>query len=191
MDADSPYRFNIPRSFGSSPTSSLPSWRAYRECRRSPNWSRRACKASLHDRGRHRWKIPSRPAHVSQPRGILPPSRSAALEFWKMNRLRLHEGFARVERFSPDLGAGSSPGCIRWRARRNGHVPQLCFGHGDYTYTQLIFDGTSSGLVDFDTICRAEPALDLGQFLAYSRLAVLKARKESRRAIRRDYRAAM
>jgi hypothetical protein len=30
-------------------------------------------------------------------------------------------------------------------------------------------------LVDFDTVCQAEPALDLGQFLAYLRLAVLKA----------------
>lgn len=50
-----------------------------------------------------------------------------------------------------------------------------CFSHGDFTHTQLIFEGTTGGLVDFDTICQAEPALDLGQFTAYLRLAVTKA----------------
>jgi len=50
-----------------------------------------------------------------------------------------------------------------------------CFSHGDYTHTQLIFDGLQSGLVDFDTVCQAEPALDLGQFQAYLRLAAAKA----------------
>jgi len=58
----------------------------------------------------------------------------------------------------------------------------LCFGHGDFTYTQLIFDDQSCGLVDFDTVCRAEPALDLGQFTAYLRLA---GRKAQRRAVER------
>ena len=51
----------------------------------------------------------------------------------------------------------------------------VCFSHGDYTYTQLIFDENTCGLVDFDTVCQAEPALDLGQFLAYMRLAARKA----------------
>ncbi len=50
----------------------------------------------------------------------------------------------------------------------------LVLSHGDYTYTQLIFEGSQGGLVDFDTICQAEPALDLGQFLAYQRLTILK-----------------
>jgi aminoglycoside phosphotransferase (APT) family kinase protein len=50
----------------------------------------------------------------------------------------------------------------------------LCFSHGDFTHTQLLFDGAISGLVDFDTVCQAEPALDLGQFQAYLRLAVRK-----------------
>ena len=51
----------------------------------------------------------------------------------------------------------------------------LCFSHGDFRYTQLIFDGSGGGLVDFDSICQAEPALDLGQYLAYQRLSILKA----------------
>ncbi len=50
----------------------------------------------------------------------------------------------------------------------------LCFSHGDFTYTQLIFDGKAGGLVDFDTMCQAEPAQDLGQYLAYQRLNIIK-----------------
>ena len=80
-----------------------------------------------------------------------------------------------LARVSPELGAL----LYHWRdriaaiARRTEPLP-LCFSHGDFTYTQLIFDGRQSGLVDFDTVCQAEPALDLGQFLAYQRLAILK-----------------
>jgi thiamine kinase-like enzyme len=50
----------------------------------------------------------------------------------------------------------------------------LCFSHGDFTYTQLIFDGRNGGLVDFDSICQAEPAQDLGHYLAYLRLNIIK-----------------
>jgi hypothetical protein len=50
----------------------------------------------------------------------------------------------------------------------------LCFSHGDFTYTQLIFAGNEGGLVDFDTICQAEPAQDLGHYLAYQRLNIIK-----------------
>jgi thiamine kinase-like enzyme len=50
----------------------------------------------------------------------------------------------------------------------------LCFSHGDFTYTQLIFEGKDGGLVDFDSICQAEPAQDLGHYLAYQRLNIIK-----------------
>ena len=50
----------------------------------------------------------------------------------------------------------------------------LCFSHGDFTYTQLIFDGKDGGLVDFDTMGQAEPAQDLGHYLAYQRLNIIK-----------------
>jgi aminoglycoside phosphotransferase (APT) family kinase protein len=53
-------------------------------------------------------------------------------------------------------------------------VMPLCFSHGDFTYTQLIFDGKEGGLVDFDTMCQAEPAQDLGHYLAYQRLNIIK-----------------
>lgn len=51
----------------------------------------------------------------------------------------------------------------------------LAFSHGDFTPSQLLADATSCGLVDFDGVARAEPALDLGQYAAYLRLAVVKA----------------
>lgn len=53
-------------------------------------------------------------------------------------------------------------------------VMEPCFSHGDFTYTQLIFDGSNGGLVDFDSVCQAEPAQDLGHYLAYLRLNILK-----------------
>jgi aminoglycoside phosphotransferase (APT) family kinase protein len=80
-----------------------------------------------------------------------------------------------LARISPELGARLQS----WFEQATTYAGQstplpLCFSHGDYTYTQLIFHDQQSGLVDFDTICQAEPALDLGQFLAYQRLAILK-----------------
>lgn len=51
---------------------------------------------------------------------------------------------------------------------------QHCFSHGDFTYSQLLFNGHQPGLIDFDNICQAEPAFDLGRFLAYLRVAILR-----------------
>jgi hypothetical protein len=51
----------------------------------------------------------------------------------------------------------------------------LGFAHGDFSHTQIISDGVRRGVLDFDTVCVAEPALDVGHFLAYLRVAVLKA----------------
>jgi aminoglycoside phosphotransferase (APT) family kinase protein len=48
------------------------------------------------------------------------------------------------------------------------------FSHGDFRYTQLIFLKKQAGLVDFGSICQAEPALDLGEFLAYQRMTMRK-----------------
>jgi Phosphotransferase enzyme family len=54
-----------------------------------------------------------------------------------------------------------------------------CLSHGDFKYEQLLFDGARSALVDFDAVCQAEPALDLGKFLAHLRV---EARKLQQRA---------
>jgi aminoglycoside phosphotransferase (APT) family kinase protein len=50
----------------------------------------------------------------------------------------------------------------------------ICLNHGDFKYAQLLFDGATTGLVDFDAACQAEPALDLGQFRAYLRTQIHK-----------------
>jgi hypothetical protein len=49
------------------------------------------------------------------------------------------------------------------------------FSHGDFTHSQLLTGDGRPGLVDFDSIAQAEPALDLGQFLAYLRLGMAQA----------------
>lgn len=87
----------------------------------------------------------------------------------------LNGSIQALGRVSPELGARLHS----WLEQTGGYAEKtermpLCFSHGDYTYTQLIFAGAQRGLVDFDTVCQSEPALDLGQFLAYQRLAIRK-----------------
>ena len=52
--------------------------------------------------------------------------------------------------------------------------------HGDFHPSQVLFDGPTPGLVDFDTVCLAEPALDIGQFCGHLAVAVRKARNVGR-----------
>jgi len=90
----------------------------------------------------------------------------------------LRKDIREVQRVAPELGAQFQTWLERIEAyaeESDALLPRFC--HGDYTYAQVIFDGRQSGLVDFDTVCQAEPALDLGQFLAYLRAAAHKARK--------------
>jgi hypothetical protein len=80
-----------------------------------------------------------------------------------------------LQRFSPDLGAQVH----LWlehlaRVAQQSEPFPLCFNHGDFTHGQFLFDGMACGLIDFDSVCQAEPALDLGQFLTYLRIAGLK-----------------
>jgi hypothetical protein len=75
----------------------------------------------------------------------------------------------------PELGAQVISWIDQTLAFAQGYPAMpLCFSHGDFTYTQLIFDGQEGGLVDFDTMCQAEPAQDLGHYLAYQRLNIIK-----------------
>ena len=90
----------------------------------------------------------------------------------------LRKGIREVQRVAPELGVQFQTWLERiesYAEESDALLPRFC--HGDYTYAQVIFDGRQSGLVDFDTVCQAEPALDLGQFLAYLRAAAHKARK--------------
>jgi hypothetical protein len=90
---------------------------------------------------------------------------------------RLRGNLAHMTTLSPQLARrlGNWLNLVEERAASTP-VLDLCQCHGDFSYTQLIFDGPHAGLVDFDNFCRAEPALDLGQFLAYLHYAGLKAR---------------
>jgi ABC-type multidrug transport system fused ATPase/permease subunit len=51
----------------------------------------------------------------------------------------------------------------------------LGVAHGDLAPSQVLFDGPTTSLVDFDTVCLADPALDLGQFTGYLAVAIRKA----------------
>ena len=51
---------------------------------------------------------------------------------------------------------------------------RLVFSHGDFTPSQILFDESHVGLIDFDNLCEAELEMDLGQFCAYLGAAVAK-----------------
>jgi ABC-type multidrug transport system fused ATPase/permease subunit len=46
-------------------------------------------------------------------------------------------------------------------------VPNLVLSHGDFTPSQVLIEGGSAAIVDLDTLCWADPALDLGRYLAH------------------------
>ena len=61
---------------------------------------------------------------------------------------------------------------LRTRGGRRGERRRLA--HGDLTPGQLLFSVIGAGIVDVDTLCRGEPALDLGRFLAYLHVCGLR-----------------
>ena len=96
---------------------------------------------------------------------------------------RIHDELAELKqaqtvlaRLSPVLGGEFREWLDSVAAQADAsNPPPACFSHGDFSPSQLLFSGEQCSLIDFDTICQAEPALDLGQFLAYLRLATRKA----------------
>jgi len=101
----------------------------------------------------------------------LGPSRRAEDELSE-----LKQALAVLERVSPGLATGFQEWLDSVAACAAASDPwPACFSHGDFSPSQLVFSGDQCGLIDFDTVCQAEPALDLGQFLAYLRLAACKA----------------
>ena len=56
------------------------------------------------------------------------------------------------------------------RDRLNSLAPEIWWpSHGSYKPSQLLVRGEHTLLVDFDQFCLADPALDVGYFLAYLR----------------------
>jgi ABC-type multidrug transport system fused ATPase/permease subunit/aminoglycoside phosphotransferase (APT) family kinase protein len=65
----------------------------------------------------------------------------------------------------------------RRREQLSGEVPEapdLVLSHGDFTPSQVLLDGRTPAVVDFDTLCWADPALDLGRYLAHLDLLARK-----------------
>jgi hypothetical protein len=92
----------------------------------------------------------------------------------------LLEQIAMARQFTPTFGDRAQSWLERIAALAAQSMPlKLCFSHGDFKHEQLLFDGASSGLVDFDAICQAEPALDLGKFLAHLRAEARKIQKRA------------
>jgi hypothetical protein len=83
-----------------------------------------------------------------------------------------------VNHASPNLGAQLEDRMrqIVDKAAKFAPFP-LRLSHGDYTHDQILFEKGGRGLLDFDGLCLAEPALDLGQFCAYLRMACAKAER--------------
>jgi hypothetical protein len=87
----------------------------------------------------------------------------------------LHPGLDAMRRMTPALGRRVGELLDHAMSAAADHDPlsqRLC--HGDYTPNQVILHNGGSGLLDFDDVCQAEPALDLGRFCAYLRLAAWK-----------------
>jgi Phosphotransferase enzyme family len=84
---------------------------------------------------------------------------------------RLEAGIAAVAGMAPALGDWLM-GALQAVCDGLEASPELrsCLCHGDLKHNQILIDGGARALVDFDTVCQAEPALDLGHFLGYLRL---------------------
>jgi hypothetical protein len=77
---------------------------------------------------------------------------------------------ASVERLAPLAPALAAS--LHRRLRALGDVAldpaePLGVAHGDFSPRHVLFDGPTTSLVRFDTVCLGEPALDLGQFTAH------------------------
>jgi hypothetical protein len=89
-----------------------------------------------------------------------------------------------VGRLSPELARELMPLFEKLQRSSGGsRALEACLNHGDFTTGQVLFDGGDAGLIDFDSLCQAEPALDIGQFLAYLRVAALKKQTVSEDAV--------
>ena len=81
-------------------------------------------------------------------------------------------------RFVPGFGERAR-GWLERIAALGEASPQLglALGHGDFNHGQFVFDGARGALLDLDTLCRAEPGLDVGKFTAHLRAETEKLRR--------------
>jgi hypothetical protein len=168
------YRFTLPRSFGSRPELQLSLLEALPgEAQIGP-----ALKARL--RGRpapYALPLEEMVATCGHVAAVL---HASGVELGQPRTLdgeidALQRQIAMARQFVPSFGDRAQSWLERIAALSDQSEPlQLCLSHGDFKHEQLLFDGAGSGLVDFDAICQAEPALDLGKFLAHLRAEAQK-----------------
>jgi len=83
----------------------------------------------------------------------------------------------------PELGERPGGWPIGWRPRWRPPRRRERPGHGSFKSAQLLFKGPDEVIVtDFDQLCLADPALDVGYFLAYLRPNALWYRRTRARA---------
>ena len=111
------------------------------------------------------------------------PAPSSALP-WRSpagERTAVEEELGSVAEVWPDVASLLHQGLSRpGLAGRDCEAPPVVLAHGDWTPAQVLLDESGgAALVDVDTLCLADPALDLGRFLAYLHVAGVR---RSRRA---------
>jgi phosphotransferase family enzyme len=173
------YRFTLPRSFGSRPDLQLMLLEALGgEAQIGP-----ALEARL--RSEPPPDAPALEEMVATGGHVAAMLHASGVELGRPRTLddelaALRGQIGSVRQFVPSFGARAESWLERIAALGEQSKPlKLCLCHGDFKHEQLLFDGAGSGLVDFDSLCQAEPALDLGKFLAHLRT---EAQKIQRRA---------
>ena len=77
---------------------------------------------------------------------------------------------ATIARYVPELAGDVAPLAVAVGEALEASTPAVVRpAHGSYKSSQLLYREGSVLLVDFDQFCLADPALDLGYFLAYLR----------------------
>jgi aminoglycoside phosphotransferase (APT) family kinase protein len=93
----------------------------------------------------------------------------------------LEKWAARVSRYLPDLDNRFQWSLGRVAAALNGLSEIDCRAcHRDFHEGQLLLTDRTCGLIDFDTLCAADPALDIGNFSAHVRLWELRTAGDAR-----------
>jgi hypothetical protein len=87
-----------------------------------------------------------------------------------------------VERTWPDVAADVRRH-VELLADDAPTAPDLVLSHGDFTPSQVLIDGDRPAVVDLDGLCWADPARDLGRFIAHLDLLATKAQGATSRAI--------
>jgi hypothetical protein len=182
LRADPAHRFTVPRFLGSSPDLNLSLLEAV------PGEARIGPALKAHLRGKLARDGPpleemvatgARVAAVVHGSGVdLGPARTLDRELTGLRR-----EIATVEGFAHDFAARARSCLDRIARLGEASAPlALCLAHGDFKPEQLLFNGDGPGLVDFDELCQAEAALDLGKFVALLRWDAEKIQRDRPRS---------